>query len=68
MDKNFWNCYCLTNYIKTKGSEVCESCQALKKNQEGYDTIRDYDLAHNPFHAERMMFKFREEQRNEDNN
>jgi len=47
MDKNFWDCHCLTDYVQVKTVAVCEKCQALKVNKEGYDTIEDYKFKHN---------------------
>ena len=47
MDKNFWDCYCLTDYVQDKTVAVCEKCQALRVNQKGYDTIENYKLKHN---------------------
>ena len=46
MDKNFWDCYCLTDYVQVKTVAVCEKCQALKVNKEGYDIIESYKLKH----------------------
>jgi|3_EtaG_2_1085321.scaffolds.fasta_scaffold187178_2 hypothetical protein len=46
MDKKFWDCYCLTDYVQVKTVAVCEKCQALRINQKGYDTIENYKLAH----------------------
>ena len=47
MDKNFWDCHCLTDYVQVKTAAVCEKCQALKVNKEGYDTVEDYKFKHN---------------------
>tara|TARA_R110002153_G_scaffold265654_1_gene428450 strand:+ start:92 stop:523 length:432 start_codon:yes stop_codon:yes gene_type:complete len=47
MDKNFWDCHCLTDYVQVKTVAVCEKCQALKVNKEGYDIIENYKFKHN---------------------
>ena len=46
MDKKFWDCHCLTDYVQVKTAAVCEKCQALKVNKEGYDIIESYKLKH----------------------
>tara|TARA_R110000851_G_scaffold285_5_gene1004 strand:- start:7601 stop:8023 length:423 start_codon:yes stop_codon:yes gene_type:complete len=47
MDKKFWDCHCLTDYVQVKTVAVCEKCQALKVNKEGYDIIENYKFKHN---------------------
>ena len=61
MDKNFWDCYCLTDYIQVKEVAVCEKCQALKVNKEGYDAVREYKISCNPKHVKRMVLNLLKE-------